>query len=242
MARWETRLAWVSKPWDPSRLELETALHAMTEESSANVQVYGGLAGSRAPTLDAVRLDLRTRFFKAVTWHGGARYQREAIGDVIELGDPARGARSLTADTALSVEAGPIYLATFARGVRDLETLLQQLQYGGEVALLHAFGAGSRLSLGHQEERGWLPGRTAHLQLVIHPWSVSTLIVRATATQLLRPQGLPEVEGGLFMSAQVRLGSTFYLRLTGLARADVKAVLRPRPWGYHVTGSMGGTF
>ena len=241
MARWESRLAWVSKPFAPPRLELGTALHVMADQSSANLQALGGAGDPAGAQLDGVWLDLRTRLFDALTLHSGARYQRGYLGDVLELGDPVRGARSLSADAGAFLDVGHVSVSGYARAVRDLDTSLEQAQFGGELAWLHLFGAGSRLGLGHQEERGWLPGRTAYLQMVIHPGKITTWMARASASQLRRPGALSEVEAGLYLSGQVRLSDIFWLRLTGLGRADVPRALPPRPWGYHFTASLGAT-
>lgn len=240
MALWESRLAWVTKPFAPPRLELGSGLHLMADQSSANLQVLGGVGDPSGAQLDGVWLDLRTRLFDALTLHGGARYQRGYLGDVLELGDPVRGAHSVSADTGVFLDVGHLSLSSYARAVRDLDTSLEQAQFGGELALVHLFGAGSRLGLGEQEERGWLPGRTAYLQLVIHPGS-TTWVVRASASQLRGPGALPEVEAGLYLSGQVRLSDVFWLRLTGLGRGDVPRALPPRPWGYQLTASLGAT-
>lgn len=241
MARWESRLAWVSKPFAPPRLELGTALHVMADQSSGNLQALGGIDDPAGAQLDGVWLDLRTRLFDALTLHGGARYQRGYLGDVLELGDPVRGAHSVSADAGAFLDVGPVSVSSYARAVRDLDTTLEQLQFGGELAWLHLFGAGSRLGVGHQEERGWLPGRTAYLQMVIHPGKITTWMIRASASQLRRPGALSEIEAGLYLSGQVRLSDIFWLRLTGLGRADVLRALPPRPWGYHFTASLGAT-
>ena len=241
MARWESRLAWVSKSFAPPRLELGTALHMTADQSSLNLQALGGVGDPAGAQLDGAWLDLRTRLFDALTLHGGARYQRGYLGDVLELGDPVRGAHSVSADAGAFLDVGPVSVSSYARAVRDLDTALEQLQFGGELAWLHPFGAGSRLGLGHQEERGWLPGRTAYLQLVIHPGGITTWMVRASASQLRRPGALSEFEAGLYLSGQVRLSDIFWLRLTGLGRADVPRALPPRPWGYQLTASLGAT-
>jgi hypothetical protein len=241
MARWESRLAWVSKPFTPPRLELGTALHLRADQSSADLQALGGVGNPAGAQLDGAWLDLRTRLFDALTLRGGVRYQRGYLGDVLELGDPVRGAHSASADAGASLVLGPVSVSSHARAVRDLDTRLEQLQFGGELAWLHLFGAGSSLGLGHQEERGWLPGRTAWLQMVIHPGTITTWMVRASASQLRRPGALPEIEAGLYLSGQVRLGDIFWLRLTGLGRADVLRALPPRPWGYQLTANLGAT-
>jgi hypothetical protein len=241
MARWESRVAWVAKPFEAPRLELGSALHAMAGQSSADLQALGGVDGPAGAQLDGAWLDLRTRLFDALTLHGGARYQRAYLGDVLELGDPVRGAHSVSADTGAYLDVGHLSLSGYGRAVRDLDTRLEQLQFGGELALVHLFGAGSRLGLGHQEERGWLPGRTAYLQMIIHPGGITTWMLRASASQLLSPGALPEYEAGLYLSGEVRLNDIFWLRLTGLGRADVLREIPPRPYGYQLTASLGAT-
>src|SRR6185436_11458596 len=198
-ARWESRLAWVTKPFAPPRLELGTAMHVRADQSSVNLQALGGVDGPAGAQLDGAWLDLRTRLFGALTLHGGARYQRGHLGDVLELGDPVPGAHSASADTGAFLDVGPVSVSGYARAIRDLDTALEQAQFGGELAWLHLFGAGSRWGVGYQEERGWLPGRTAYVQMVIHP-GITTWMVRASASQLRTPGALPEVEAGLYLS------------------------------------------
>jgi hypothetical protein len=244
--RLEARLAFTRWPGLSDRGEAELAGHTwLSRLSSAHAQV---LATTDQP-LEFVRADVDARPLAPLPVRLGFRYMNEAAREVLLVGSSFRGRRSAYADASVGWE-GVGWLQVEAHGgyAHDLRTSLRLMRAGGEVAFPMLFVGRGGLAIGHDEEFGWLRGRTTYAQANVRPVDWARLWLRASLFQQLAggsAGGLAGSELGESAAVDVRIGSVFWLRAHLLLRQDLRAPVEgepPRVGGMIGSLSLGGDF
>jgi hypothetical protein len=151
---------------------------------------------------------------------------------VLETGARGPGARNIHADASVQYELSPALIAGAFFGLaRDFESTLTQARLGPELHLPTLLGTRGGMSLGYAEELGWLPGRSAWLQLSVVPaWRFRVMsrlgwFMQARAPGLHGPAGH---ELSLWLSVEVRFTHWMWMRVNALLRGNVDGVNAPR--------------
>ncbi len=233
----EAHLGYAVRALVPGRLELGAALHAWL---SRTFDVHLQLLLAAAPGfVDGVRLDLGWRPAPTVRIFAGGRYQGTVAAEPIPLGVTLPGQRALHADAGAVVELLPwLWLGATAGLAHDLTSVLTQARFGPELTLPRLFGGAASLTVGYQEELGWLRGRTAWLQLTVVPISRLRILTRGSwfHQQLdAGSAGLAGQEVGASLVADVAITSWLWLRGTAMGR------LQPTPTDADLQAPLGGS-
>jgi hypothetical protein len=175
----EVRLNYAVRDTLGGRFELGAALHAWAGRGfDAHLQAQAAVLGVTAPgLLDFARLDIALRPSESLRLAIGARYRGNTAGELLEVGAPSPGARGIHGDVAAFYDRPSFSLGLGANVARDLESELWQARVGPQLTLPRLFGRAGGLSVGYAEEAGWLPGRSAWLQVSLQPhWRFKALL------------------------------------------------------------------
>lgn len=220
LLRHEARLAWVRTPELGDRAELTArgaAWLGRALDLAAEAQLGAG-GDVRAPgSLDAARVDLGSRPIAPLSV--GVRWEYLALEVPQRLEPAAFPGRSRRADAFASLDLGrAMRLGATAGFARDLGSDLDRRWAGPELTLPRLLGGRASVGLGWLEERGWLDGRTAWLQVGARPRRSLRLLGRVSWTRD-QDLGSDRDEIGFLGSASADLGRRFGLRLSVHGRA-----------------------
>jgi hypothetical protein len=116
------------------------------------------------------------------------------------------------------------------------------------VGLPRLFGSAGGLSVGYQEELGWMRGRSAHVQAVVLPASTLRLLGRVSWFQEEPVSGAaglaPTRDVGVYASTEYAPVRALSFRLSVLARLDANNPGEglTRPGGLVGHASLAGSF
>ncbi len=224
----EARVNWAVRDGVGGRLELGAALHAWAGRYfDAHALVQLGAVNATAPGLvDFSRLDIGIRPSDRVQFSLSGRYRGNENLDVLELGAPAPGNRGIHADGTALVDLKLFTLGANGGYARDIDSTLTQGHVGVQLMVPTLFGRAGALGVGYAEEVGWLPGRSAWVQLSVVPhWRVrvvaraSWFMQNASASAL----GVAGQELGAALSLDLKFTTWLWLRLSGLFRQELNA-------------------
>jgi hypothetical protein len=231
----EARLNWANR--DPAggggRFEVGAALHTWIGRFfDAHALAQFGLVTAVAPGgLDFARVDLGLHPGERLQISLGARYRGNTNGDVasLEVGAPTPGARGINADGAAMLALDKLSLGLSGMIARDLDTTLTQASVGVQAQLPTLLGHTGGIAVGFNEEVGWLPGRSAWVQLTLSPhWRFRAqarfnwFMQDATPATL----GIAGHELGVYLAFDIRFTTFLWLRLSALGR---QALTPPQP-------------
>lgn len=223
----EAHLGYAERAMVPGRLELGAAAHAwLTRSFDAHLQLELGALSAVAPGLvDAVRLDFGWRPTETIRLYAGGRYQGAVAADILEPGVTLTGGqRAIHADAGLTVELSPrLWLGASTGAASDFASGLTQVHLGPELTLAGLLRGTTCLTLGYQEELGWLRGRTAWLQLTFVPVTRLRILARGSwFNQQLEAgaEGIAGHELGAALMVDLAITRWLWVRATALGRGQ----------------------
>ncbi len=235
-----------------SRLEAEVAAHGWAGkgfDGHLQARLATGLGGGAATArglVELVRLDLNTLPAPKLRLQGGLRYDWTGGPDVGVLGSPVFGARGLHADVSGAYEAAGGFTVGAQGGLaRDLSGGLWRGYVGPELGFPTALGRYGAVSLGYQEELGWMSGRSAYLQAAAFPDPRVRLLVRGSffmESPQAGAEGFASQEVGLYTGLDVKLLRWLWVRGALLGRLGLPAgdAGLPAPAGMTASLQLGG--
>jgi hypothetical protein len=246
----EARLNFAVHDGQSGRLEAGIAMHTwLGRIFDGHALVQLGMLNATAPGfVDFGRVDLGLHPAEAVQVSLGARYRGNPNGDVLELGAPTPGARGLNADAVALVALKSVTLGLNGMYAMDLDSALTQASVGAQVQFPRLFGRAGGVAVGFNEEAGWLPGRSAWVQLTLMPvWRfrflarVSWFMEDGSATAA----AIAGHELGASLGVDLRLTTWLWLRLSALGRQSLNPVAQSEtdnapgglPWRTGISGS-----
>ncbi|MBZ4418599.1 hypothetical protein [Myxococcus sp. RHSTA-1-4] len=252
MLHHEARVSFMSAPEYGERFEAEGRVRAWLGRSAdVGAWVRLGLGDAMAPGgVDAARLDVEVRPSQAWRLSGGARYTGTMALDVPPpLGELTLSSRTVHGDATALWQPAP-WLSAGLTGllVRDIETALSRQLVGPEVGLPRLFGDAGGVSLGYQEELGWMRGRSAHVQALVRPVAALRLLGRVSWFEEEPVSGAtgmaPTRDLGMYVSTDYAPVRSLSLRLSVLARVDANNPDEglTRPGGLVGQASLAGSF
>jgi hypothetical protein len=218
LLRHEGRLAVVRSPELGTRVETTLAGRAYLRAVDLSVEAQLGAGGEvRAPgLLDSARVDLAARPVRGVSF--GASYRHLALEWPQPFEPPAFPGRSRAADAWAAWDLAPSLRIGVSGGLsRDVESGLDRQWAGPELAFPRLLGSRGGVTLGYLEERGWLEGRSAYVQVVARPWDRLRLLARGSWSHDAS-LGTDRDDLGLFAAASADLGRGFGMRVSFLGR------------------------
>jgi hypothetical protein len=217
------RVAWVRTPELGTRVEASVAGRAWLKTFDVSAEAaFGAGSPEDAPgKLDLARLDATWRPWTAFAVGGGVRHQALAWPD--RLQEPAvYPGRGDAADGFLSLDAWRYLRLRLVGGwARDEDSSLDRGWAGPELAMLRMFGSRVDAVAGFLEERGWLDGRSAYLQVAWRAGEAFRLTVRGTWAHE-SSLGLYADEVGLMLSASAALAKHVGLRMAVLTHVPTQ--------------------
>lgn len=225
------------------RFEVAVAVRSWIARAlDAHLQLELGVGAVSAPGfVDGARLELGWRPTEAVQVHAGASYRGSSGSDTFELGVTLPGGQpAIHADGGLTIELSPALWLGAATGVAaDLSTALRQVRFGPELTLPRLFGGAAVLTLGYQEELGWLRGRTAWAQLVVTPAPRLRILGRGSwfhQEPAVGDEGIAGHEVGAALAIDLSIARWLWVRASVLGRGQ-PAVVDNNP-GSPVAGTV----
>ncbi len=209
-------------------------------DGQASVEL--GFGSTQGPAgLDAARLDLGWRPSQQLRFNGGVRYRGLPLTGLTELGTISPGQQALHADLAAVVMLGSsVQLAAHGGVASDFTAGLLQARFGPELSLPHLLGLPVGVSVGYQEELGWLRGRYGYLQTNVAPLGLFRVLARVSWFQQ---------QASVSTTGSHELGGSFALEVTPFrylnARVWVmgRAPLQPQRVSLGSVGvQLGGAF
>lgn len=220
----ETRLALVRTSAQGPRVEGEAAFYGQwLAGAHGHAQVRLATPTDRPQFLvESARADVSARPLSGVRLVAGARFLDAASFESPLLDASDRGRRSLHTDATLAIEPIDWLLLEARSGMaRDLGSGLSTARVGGALGFRRtSFG----VELGHDEEAGWLRGRTSYAETWVAFGPAVRLTARGSLFQQLWTEesaGLSGAEAGLYVAIDVRMGARTHLRSFGWLRHDV---------------------
>lgn len=241
--RQEGRIAAISIPGLGQRLEGEGLVHASffgKLDASADVR-----ARLDEPALSATRLELGGKPLERLRLAGGFRWL-DVDAAALEGAGTVASRRGDVSATHLTTDW--LTLGAAAGHAAELATGAERSWVGPEVGLPELFGSTGGLTIGYQEELGFLEGRAAWVQSVLLPARTVRVISRLSYFEdASGAEELPEVfrEVGLFAGADARLASWLSIQAALLFRAGLPTLGGELegislPTGLHGTLSLRG--
>jgi hypothetical protein len=174
-------------------------------DGQASVEL--GFGPTQGPAgLDAARLDLGWRPSQHLRFNGGVRYRGLPLTGLTELGTISPGQQALHADlAAVYVLSNGLQLAAHGGVASDFTAGLLQARVGPELSLPNLLGLPVGVSLGYQEELGWLRGRYGYLQTNVAPLGLFRVLTRVSWFQQ---------QGSTSTAGSHELGGSFALEVT----------------------------
>jgi hypothetical protein len=228
----EARVAYVEGMNGP-RLEAEVAAHAWAGKTvDAHVQALfatgpgGGVAMAPA-LLERMRLDVSARPSEVFTFQAGVRYDWTDAREAIPQGALTFGTHSLFADAGATYELSKTLVLGLRGGVSsDFASALWRACIGPELTFPGLLGERGALSVGYQEEVGWLSGRSAWVQAAMFPHERVRLLARGSFF-MQGPQadveGFAAEELGVYAGLDVRVLRWLWVRGSLLGRVGLDA-------------------
>jgi hypothetical protein len=252
----EARLNWANRDLgigtgQSGRFEIGVALHTwLGRIFDAHALAQFGLVTATAPgALDFARVDFGLHPGERLQISLGARYRGNTNGDVasLEVGAPTPGARGINADAAAMLAFNALTLGVSGMVARDLDSTLTQASVGLQAQLPTLLGHTGGVAVGFNEEIGWLPGRSAWVQLTLSPhWRFRAqarfnwFMQDSTPTTL----GIAGHELGVYLAFDIRFTTFLWLRLSALGRQQLSAppqsdtdLTGANPWRAGVSGT-----
>ena len=195
--------------------------------------------------VDTVALEFGWHPVETFRINAGGRYQGALGIDAPELGVTLPGERTLHADLAATLELTPwLWIAASGGSSLDFTSALNQTRFGPEVTLPRLFGPAVSLTLGYQEEVGWLRGRTGWLQMTVTPITRLRILARGSwfhQQDVEGNQGIASQELGGALTVDLAITRWLWVRLSGLGHSQVAtSVGRGGALGGTVMGQLGG--
>jgi hypothetical protein len=129
------------------------------------------------------------------------------------------------ADATVVLELpGGLNLVALGGGLYDFGTRMAQGRAGPELELPPLAGGAVLVSVGYDEEFGWLPGRSGYVQAMFRPVPRLSLWTRASVfhhTLARGVEGVSGLDGAVSLSVDLRVWRWFWLRGSGWARAGL---------------------
>jgi hypothetical protein len=244
MVRQEGRLAGVRSPELGDRVELELggSAHAgVWLDVVANARFgFGGTVHSPAG-LDGARIEAAVRPVPSLSLSGSFDYAELLMPQPFT--PLAWSGRTRHADGQASWDFGQLRLGLSGGTALDLVSGLDRTWVGPELMVPRFFSRRVSLSLGYQEDLGWLDGRSAWLQVVAQPGDTVRLIARLSWAYTAA-FALDQDELGLYLSGSTELTQHIGLRLSVQARAAVAFAGGGSsiPYGFNVLASVYSMF
>ncbi|MCK6551061.1 hypothetical protein L6R52_34820 [Myxococcota bacterium] len=227
----EGRVALLASPADAKWGEAESLVHAHLADridlgAGARVAFGGDVDGSFA--LDALRVDAGVRATDDLRFTAGYRERHASAPDL----DPTVSASGWLVEASRRGDVGArwsvgqeLVLGLDGGFVSELDTVDDQLRgwVGPEVSLPSFFGPLGGLTLGYQEERGWLDGRMLWAQSALRPHERLALFVRLSYLEDTADDATLR-ELGVFGRATWTLSSWLTLNATLLTRTPIADV------------------
>jgi hypothetical protein len=224
--RHEARIAFVNTDDLGKRLEGEALVEARITrrlDAAVNVRVGAraahGLGSLDTIRLDAVRVDATARPFDSLSLSGSFRHEGGSVPELDGPGHLLLGGEARHADASAAWEPIEALRISVLSGLSsDLVTQKTRRWIGPEVALTRLFGDRGGVSVGYFQEEGWVPGRSAWLQVLARSQGVLQILARLSwfQTGQIAPVDLNEL--GVSTSIQAQLGPRVAFRLSTMAR------------------------
>ena len=219
--RHEGRLAMVNVPGLGQLVEAEALVHgSLGRALDMSADLRGRLD---EPGLTAARFDFGGRPLEQLRVGGGFRWQDDEANAIDEV--PAVGSRR--ADASVTWEPSRYFTLGGAAGhAAELSTTAGRSYAGPELGFPRLFGDAGGLSLGYQEELGFLSGRAGWLQSSLSPSRTVRVLTRLSYFEDRSgssTDGEPATfrEVGLYGAVDTRLLEWLSLSTSLLARAGL---------------------
>jgi hypothetical protein len=222
------------------------ATKGRTFDGSAELRVGGGVLSSPG-NIEAARLDLNLRPSDRLQLGLSARYLYENVGEVIDPGQTTSQDASIHALASAAYEFQSFTVGLAGGFAEDLLTHLGRGWVGPDVAWPRLFGSVGGLTVGYEEDIGWLRGRDAYVQATLHPGTSFRFSGRLF--YFYTDGGAVNTAGGLnsagaSLQADYIVARWLKLRAAAMAQTDVRPSTTdlPQPLGLTLTGGATGYF
>jgi hypothetical protein len=233
--RHEARIAFVNTDDLGKRIEGEALLEARVArwlDAALNLRAGAsaahGLRSLDTIVLDAVRVDVTARPFDSLSLLGSFRHEGVSVPELDGPGHVLSGGEARHADASLAWQPLDTLRFSILSGLStDVVTQKTRRWIGPEFALPRLFGNAGGVSVGYFQEDGWVPGRSAWVQVLWRSQGVLNVLTRFSwyQTSQIAPADLEELAASTAIEAQP--WQHVALRLTATGRTVLNGQRSP---------------